>query len=176
MGLTPQAGQLPLSQLSSPRQWLFSEAGLGPSVSVTYVGKIVSGKQDIVNFSGSAHLIDPECLLCATYFHKGYFSSLSRNLQACINIPILQTTKKWQDEEADREMKGLAEGPGDTKSWTPHLNPGLWTPTPGLLQWCYAIWALKELTLQQKRWTRQMCGPVRPVLKTAKDQLEGSEF
>ena len=57
VGLTPQAGQLPLSQLSSPPQWLFSEAGLGPSVSMTYAGKMVSGKQDTVNFSGSAHLI-----------------------------------------------------------------------------------------------------------------------
>lgn len=57
VGLTLQARQLPLSQLSSPRQWLFSEAGLGPSVSTTYAGKMVSGKQDAVNFSGSAHLI-----------------------------------------------------------------------------------------------------------------------
>lgn len=57
VGLTPPAGQLPLRQVSSLRQWLFSEAGPGPSVSVTYAGKMVSGKQDAVNFSGSAHWI-----------------------------------------------------------------------------------------------------------------------
>ena len=76
VGLTPQAGQLPLSQLSSPRQWLFSEAGLGPSVSMTYAGKMVSGKQDTVNFSGSAHLISsspPHRFLRVIFFKKKHW-------------------------------------------------------------------------------------------------------
>lgn len=57
--------------LFSHQQWLFSEAGLGPSVSVTYAGKMVSGKQEAVNFSGSAHLISippPHRLLRAIFF------------------------------------------------------------------------------------------------------------
>lgn len=34
----------------------------------------------------------PECLLCAKYFQESHLISLSSNLQACIDFPILQTT------------------------------------------------------------------------------------
>lgn len=65
--------------LHSSQQWLFSEAGLGPSVSGIYAGKMVSGQQDVVNFSGSAHLISippPHRFLGAIFCLFVFFKSI----------------------------------------------------------------------------------------------------
>lgn len=75
--------------LHSSQQWLFSEAGLGPSVSGTYAGKMVSGQQDVVNFSGSAHLISippPHRFLGAIFCLFGLFLKHSPGKEACSHL------------------------------------------------------------------------------------------